>query len=229
MKKNIVRWWIAWAVVLVVYHVVVFAIPFPKTPVFVVSYLFTLAALGAQVYIFHTAFTKGAGVRSKFYGWPIARVGALYLAVQLVLGLVFMGLGTVVPVWVPAVLFVLLLGVAVIGFLSADAIRDEVHRQDMKLKKDVMNMRALQSKAAAMVQATQNSQVRKALEKFSEVLRFSDPVSSESLEAIDADLISCVEELHQAVTDGDHDNALALIQKAEAVLMERNRLCKLGK
>ncbi len=58
-----------------------------------VGYLFTLAALGAQVYIFHTAFTKGAGVSSKFYGWPFARVGALYLAVQLVLGLVFMGAG----------------------------------------------------------------------------------------------------------------------------------------
>ncbi len=80
-----------------------------------------------------------------------------------------------------------------------------------------------------MIQLTQESQVRQALEKFSEDLRFSDPVSSESLEDIETDLTACVEELHQAVTDDDPDNILVLIQKAETILMERNRLCKLGK
>lgn len=227
--KKITRWWAAWTVVLVVYHVIVFAVPFPKTPAFVISYLFTLAALGAQIYVFRTAFTRDEGVKSKFYGWPIARLGVLYLAVQMILGLLFMGLGTAVPVWIPVVLFVLLLCVAVIGFLSTDAIRDEIHRQDVKLQKDVMCMRALQSKAVSMVQAAQNSQVHKALEKFSENLHFSDPVSSESLKDIESDLTACVEELHQAVTDGDHNNALALIQKAEGLLIERNRLCKLDK
>lgn len=105
----------------------------------------------------------------------------------------------------------------------------EMTRQDIKLKKNVVCIRALQSKAISMARLAQNVQVHKALEKFSEDLRFSDPVSSESLSDIEADLTACVDELHQAVTDGDHENTLALVQKAETILVERNRLCKLDK
>jgi len=229
MKKNIVRWWVAWAVILAVYHVVVFAVPFLKTPVFVVSYLFTLAALGAQIYVFHTAFTRGTGVKSKFYGWPIARVGALYLVTQLVLSLIFMGLGTVVPVWIPVVLFALLMGVAVIGFLSADAIRDEIQRQDTKLQKDVSCMRTLQSKIGSLLGQVQDPVLLGEIRAFSEVLRYSDPVSSGAIGQIEAELTNCVDEVQRAVADDDHEGASALLKRANSLLTERNRLCKLHK
>lgn len=93
MKKNATRWRVILAVLLVVYNVIVFAVPFPKNAAFFVSWLFTLAAIGAQVYVVRAAFYQGEGVKSKFYGWPIAKIGAVYLAVQLVLGLAFMALG----------------------------------------------------------------------------------------------------------------------------------------
>ncbi len=229
MKKNSVRWWIVLAVILVVYNVIVFAIPLERSAVFFLSWIFTVVAIFAQVYVIHTAFYRGAGIKSKFYGWPIAKIGVVYLIAQIVLGLVFMALGNRIRLWIPIILYVTLLGISVIGFIAADAMRDEVERQDTKLKKDVARMRMLQSQAASMIQLIQDGQVRQALEKFSEDLRFSDPVSSESLEDIETDLTACVEELHQAVTDDDPDNILVLIQKAETILMERNRLCKLGK
>lgn len=229
MKKNTMRWWIIWVVVLVVYNVVVFAVPFEKTAVFFLSWFFTLAAIGAQAYVIRTAFYRGEGAKSKFYGFPIARIGVVYLITQMALGWWFMVRGSWVELWIPLVLYVLLLGVSAVGFIAADAVRDEVERQDIKLKKDVMCMRTLQSRAASMVQLVQDARVRRALEKFSEDLRFSDPVSSEALADIEADLTACVDELDQAVSEGDHENILALMQKAETVLMERNRLCKLGK
>lgn len=229
MKKNTVRWWIVLAVMLVVYDVVVFAVPFEKSAVFFLSWLFTQVAIGAQIYVIRAAFYQGEGATSKFYGWPIARIGTVYLVTQIALGLLFMALGSMVKLWIPLILYVILLGVSAVGFVAADAMRDEVERQDVKLKKDVACMRALQSKAASLVQLAQEDQTRKALEKFSEDLRFSDPMSGETLVDIEADLTACVDELHQAVVDGDHKNASALVQKAETVLMERNRLCKLDK
>jgi len=229
MKKNMIRCWIAWAVVLVAYHVVVFAVPFPKTQVFVVCYLFTLAALGAQVYVFYTAFARGAGAKSKFYGWPIARVGALYLVVQLILGLVFMGLGTVLPVWVPVVLFVLLLSAAAIGVLSTTAVRDEIYRQDVKLQKDVSCMRALQSLAGTLPGQIQDPVLMGRIRAFSEALRYSDPVSSEAIRPIEMELTGCMEEVQKAIVDGDYEGADALLKRANDLLAERNRLCKLNK
>ncbi len=231
MKKNMTRWWVILGAVLVVYNVIVFAVPFPKNAVFFVSWLFTLAAIGMQVYVVRTAFYRGEGVKSKFYGWPIARFGVMYLAVQLALGLVFMALGftLAVPVWLPLVLYVALLSVSAVGLIASDAMRDEIVRQDTALKRDVTCMRTLQSKAASMIQLAHDEQTRKLLEKFAEELRFSDPVSSASLRDIEADLTACVDELHQALTDGDEASIPLLERKAVSVLMERNRLCKLNK
>ncbi len=231
MKKNATRWRVILAVLLVVYNVIVFAVPFPKNAVFFVSWLFTLAAIGMQVYVVRTAFYRGEGVKSKFYGWPIARFGVMYLAVQLALGLVFMALGftLAVPVWLPLVLYIILLGVLAVGLIASDAMRDEIVRQDTALKRDVTCMRTLQSKAASMIQLAHDEQTRKLLEKFAEELRFSDPVSSASLRDIEADLTACVDELHQALTDGDEASIPLLERKAVSVLMERNRLCKLNK
>lgn len=231
MKKNTIRWWVIWAVMLVVYNVLVFAVPFPKNAVFFVSWGFTLLALGVQVYVIRIAFYQEDGAKSKFYGFPIAKIGVVYLFAQVALSLVFMALGLAVsvPVWVPLVLYVVLLGASAVGLVSAEATRDEIARQDMKLKKDVSHMRALQSKMAAMVRLTQDDSVRRALEKFAEDIRFSDPVSNAALEAVEADLSACIDDLQQAVLDDDREAALSLEKKGELLLAERNRLCKLEK
>lgn len=231
MKKNIIHWWATLAVMLAVYNVVVFAVPFPRNIVFFVSWLFTLAAIAAQTYVIRTAFYRDEGAKSKFYGWPIAKVGAAYLTIQLAVGLVFMALGfaITVPIWLPLMLYVVLLGAAVVGFIAVDTVRDEIERQDTILKKDMTYMRTLQSKVASMVQLAQDDQTRKILEKFAEDLRFSDPISSETLGNIEADLTACVDELQRAIADGDAASALELARNATDVLMERNRLCKLKK
>lgn len=231
MKKSSARWWVVWAIVLVVYNVIAFAIPFPKNAVFFVSWVFTLIAIATQIYVIRTAFYHGKGAKSKFYGFPIAKIGAVYLAVQVVLGLVFMtlGLAAPVPVWVPLVLYVVLLGVSALGLISAEVTRDEIGGQDARLKKDVSCMRTLQSKAASMVQLARDDSIRAALEKFAEEIRFSDPVSSAALETAEADLSACVDDLQQAVLDNDREAALSLEKRAEMLLAERNRLCKLNK
>lgn len=231
MKKNSARWWVIWAVVLAVYNVIVFAVPFPKNAVFFVSWVFSLIAIAAQVYVIRTAFYKGESTTSKFYGFPIAKLGVLYLIVQLALGLMFMALGfaLTIPLWVPLVLYIVLLGAAAVGLISTEATRDEIARQDTKLKKDVSCMRALQSKAMAMVPLAKDASVRAALEKFAEEIRFSDPVSGAALEAAESDLSTCVDDLQQAVLDNDQEAALSLEKRAEMLLAERNRLCKLEK
>lgn len=231
MKKSAMRWWAVLAVLLVVYNVIAFAVPFPKNAVFFVSWGFTLLALGVQVYVIRTAFYQEGGAKSRFYGFPIAKIGLVYLIAQVALNLVFMALGFAVsvPVWVPLVLYVVLLGAAAVGLVSTEATRDEIAGQDARLKKDVSHMRALQSKMAAMVSVAQDDAVRTSLEKFAEAIRFSDPVSSAALKSVEADLSACIDDLQQAVLDNDRDAALSLEKKGELLLAERNRLCKLEK
>lgn len=229
MKKNAIRWWVVLGVVLVVYNVLAFALPFPKTAVFAVSYLFTTIAILAQIYVIRTAFYRGEGVKSKFYGFPIAKLGVIYLAVQLIAGLVFMALGLIVPVWLPLALYVVLLGVAAAGFVAADAARDEVVRQEVKLEKDVSRMREFQAKGRALVALNQVSEAARPLEKLAENLRFSDPVSSEALTEIEDQLAECLAQLQEAVSTQKTEQILSVCQEAEHILAERNQLCKLSK
>ena len=217
------------ALLFVVYTLIVLAVPFAKGGMFWLTYLFTAAAFGVQAYVFKLSFEKEAGAKSKFYGFPIARIGVLYLAVQIVLGLVFMALAAVAPVWLALVLYLALLVAAAVGVIATDSIRDEVERQDTQLKKDVATMRALQSKAAALPARCEDATAKASLEKLAEEFRYSDPVSAPALADLETDMAATMEELSAAVTDGDNAAVLALCKKISATLAERNRLCKLNK
>ena len=226
--KNRVRSWIVLAVIFIVETVIAFALPFSHTGVFWISYLFSVVAIAVQVYVLQVAFYKEKTVKSKFYGFPVANVGVIYMLVQLVAGFVFMALAMTVPMWVPVVLYTILLGAAAIGFISADAMRDEVERQDVQLKKDVSAMRTLQSKINGIVGIC-NSDIRPDVEELADALRYSDPVSNAALTEIETELDAYINELQEAIVDNDNTSVRALCKKIGMVLVERNRLCKLNK
>ncbi len=228
-NNNTLRFRIALAIILVVYCVIALAVPFPRGTAFWVCFAFTVIAICAQLYIFRIAFRKGESVRSKFYGFPIARIGIIYLVVQFIVGLVLMALGTYVPAWVSVVICVVILGVSAVGFLSADAVRDEVERQDVKLKTNVSVMRGLQSKISAVAGQAADTANAKVLKDLAEEFRYSDPVSADALEEIEAELSNQVDLLTQAVLDGDEESVRTLAKKTGLTLAERNRLCKLSK
>lgn len=225
MKKETIRWGIGLLVLLLLYILVAFLIPFRHTAVFWVSFLFTLVAYGVVGFSLYTAFVKAPNAKSKFYGFPIAKIGVIYGGVQLVIGLIFMALGVWVPVWLVVLLYAVTLGAAVIGLISADAVVEEIHVQDEKLKKDVSFMRAQQSKVNQLASQCALPELR----QFAEDIRFSDPVSSPALEEIQRDLAAAIDDLEAAILDGNPEIIRTLCQKATAILGERNRLCKLNK
>jgi len=230
MKKN-QRQLLICAIGLVCFLALVFLIPFPRTAAFWVSFVFTLIAIAAQGYVFKIAFEKGEPLKSKFYGFPIAKIGVTYLIVQLAICFIVMGVGFAVkvPVWIALLLCILILGVAAVGLIAADIMREEVERQDVQLKKDVQAMRALQSKAAALADGCNEEVLKGKLQALSEKFCFSDPVSSDAVAAAEQDLTGLLDELQSAVLEGDLESAQQLISKTEATLAERNRLCKLNK
>ena len=140
-----------------------------------------------------------------------------------------MALAALVPAWVAVLVYAIALGAAVIGLISAEAVVEEIRVQDVKLKKDVSLMRSLQSKINQMAAQCDKPDAAAEVKRFAEEMRYSDPVSSEALADIEADLAAAVDELQAAIVDGDSDAAKQLCRKASAVLAERNRLCKLNK
>lgn len=229
MRKGTVRGIAGFTVLLILYILVVFLTPFARTAVFWVSFLFTLIAFGVVAMSLYMAFVKKPDAKSKFYGFPIAKTGVIYGIAQLLVGLLFMALGKWVPVWLAVLLYAVLLGAAVIGLISADAVVEEIHSQDAKLRKNVTLMRTLQSKLNQIASQCDNTDAASAVKEFAEELRYSDPVSGDALADIERDLTAAVDELQSAVIDGDSASIKQLCRKASGILVERNRLCKLNK
>lgn len=225
MKKNMIRGILVAAIVLVLYNVIAFAIPFAHTATFWISYVFTMAAffvVAASVYL---AFGRNGDAKSKFYGFPIARIGVIYGVVQLVISLLAMALAALIPWWLPLALYVVGIGAAALGLIGMDSVVEGIQEQDVKLKKDVSLMRTLQAKVSQIASQTDDDAIKALAEEF----RYSDPVSNPGIADAEADLAAAVNEMQAAFVDGDNEVLAQLCRKASALLAERNRLCKLNK
>ena len=229
LSKSKLRVLASAAIVLVVYLVLAFAIPFAKTGAFWLSVVSTVIAILAQLVFLRSAFDRDSSAKSKFYGFPVARVGVIYLVVQLVAGFVFMALAAVAPGWLALVVFVVILAAAALGLNATEEMREEIERQDTALKKDVSAMRALQSLSSSLPGQCADIAAKAELEKLAEAFRFSDPVSKPVLAEIETELAGMLSELQAAVVDGDADAIRDLCRRVSARLVERNRLCKLNK
>ena len=225
MKKETIRAVAAAVILLILYHLVVFLLPFAKTTVFWISYLFTLVSFGVAALSIYISFIKAPNAMSRFYNFPIARLGVGYCITQSVLGLIAMALGALIPGWVAVLVYAIKLGAALLGLISAETVVETVIAQDAKLKKDVTMLRGLQSKVSQMAAQSDDP----ALKALAEEFRYSDPVSSEDIAEAEAVLSAIIDVLQGAFVDGDNAAVAQLCRKASAALAERNRLCKLSK
>ena len=71
MKKKMTSVLAVYAIVLIMYSVVFFVIPFEKTATMWATYIFAVLALIAGPGIVLLAFQKGETLKSKVYGFPI--------------------------------------------------------------------------------------------------------------------------------------------------------------
>ena len=229
MTKNGLRGYITLAILFAVFSVIAFVAPFSMPASFWIAYIFGVIAIALQIYVFKISFANGESAKSKFYGFPIARIGITYLVVQLVVSIVEMALASLLPLWVAIIINVLLLAAAVIGCIAADVMRDEVVRQDSQIKKDVTNMRSLQSLAASLAGQCPDESLKSDLQKLADEFKYSDPVSSDATKALETELDAQMKELQKALNERDIEGAKAYCNKLLSGLSERNRLCSLNK
>lgn len=229
MKRNKKKMYITIGILLIVFTVIMFALPFSKTVVFGLAYVFGMFAIIAQIYFLRIAFENGEDAKSKFYGFPIAKIGMLYLVIQLILSLIECIMAAFLPIWAVVAANVLPIGIAAVGSVAADTMRDEIVRQDATLIRDLSNMRNLQSESLALVDICQDEQLKSDLQKLADDFRYSDPVSSESTKEIEEELKEYIGKIQELLRNGNITESHELCEKAKACLKRRNQACRLGK
>ncbi len=226
MKPRIVLLVGALAIML---SIIAFAIPFARNEGFWAAYGFGLLAIVSQLYFMRSAFRPGEPIKSKVYGFPIARVGVAYLFIQFVASVIEMACADWVPLWVYLVLDVIVLCLALAGCIATEAARDEVMRQDARRTANTTTIMRLRAGIQVALAQCEECSARTDIERLAEALRFSDPVSHEETIPLEERLLGSMEKLNAAVAHSDEGCMLALAREMLATVEERNALCRLSK
>jgi len=227
MTKKTKSAFLVYAIILAVYLVLFFAIPFTKGVAAWISFAFTIVAIVGGAGITYYAFPKGDDLKSKLYGFPVFSIGFIYSAVQFVFGLIICIVGSFVDVtaWIAVLVSVLIMALSAVGIIATDNIRDIITEQEQQTVVATKTMITFKLDMQYIVDVCKDVALKKQLEKLSEKFRYSDPVSCDELTEIEDRLKSEVKEL-EALVNADIAAAIVKTQSIEILLADRNRRCK---
>ena len=216
-------------IIMAVYNVVVFIIPFDKGNGFWTGYGFTMLAMliaaGVGFYVFDQE-----GLQSKFYGIPLISVIWRYLLIQLVIGLLEISMDFIpISFQYGIAVNTILLGACLIGLISVNMTKEEIARIDEKIKEKVFYIKSLQADVETLADKTTDESAKKVLKDLSETIRYSDPMSSPQLVAIENKIEAKAAVLAEAVENADVGAIKALCNEMQQQFAERSRKCKVLK
>lgn len=222
MKKNKGMAYAVLAIAFVLFNVIAFAVPTAKTATFWIAYVFTAVAFISQIIIWKFAFKGTDTLKSKFLGIPLISVGITYLIIQIIAFAIFMAF-PIVPSWIAIVVCALTLGISAICLIGTETGREEINRVEEKVEKKVFYIKSLQVDIEMLASAETDADIKSALTKFAEKIRFSDPMSNDALVDLETEIIAKVKELKTA------ENKAEIITVLDSLVIERNKKAKLLK
>jgi hypothetical protein len=135
--KNKGMFCVAVFIILAVFNVIVFVIPFNKGAGFWIGYSFSMLAILLAAAVSLYTFDKKT-LKSKVYEIPLILLAWRYLVIQLVVGFLEILLDFIpVPFQYGIVINTILLGVCLIGLIAVDAAKEAIEQIDEKIKQKI--------------------------------------------------------------------------------------------
>ena len=220
--KNNKKSYLIIGIVFVLFSVIAFAIPNPKTASFWIAYVFTVIAFDVQYLIWHKTSKEEQPPVSHLLGYSVIHIGIVYLLLQIITGLVF-SIASSLPAWAAVIISIIILRVSAICLISSDMGITEVTRVEEKVNEKVLFIREIQTDIEILISREEDEAIKSKLVSLAEKVRFSDPMSNERLADIEKMIISKTVELKLA------DDKEKLIKEINLLLDERNQKCKIYK
>lgn len=234
MKKNFKIYALIWAVLLVAFNVVVFLVRsvIPGYAInydarFWIAWAFILAASLGNLMCAHFAF-KADNLKKMFYNLPLITVSRSALVVMLTAGCILMLIPNC-PVWIAAVVCILILAFNAIAVAKAVWAADTVSGIDEKVKTQTAFIKNLTIDAEGLLARAKSDAVKAECKKVYEAVRYSDPMSNEALSVIEAQIATKMEELAATVGTDDAEKAKEIANEIVILVNDRNKKGRLLK
>ena len=218
MKKNTFAFYFSIGTLFALLNVIVFLIPTEKSTAFWISYIFTVVAFASQIAVWKLAHNK----KSKLLGIPTVQAGIVYLIIQLIALAIFIILPSS-PIWLTIIVCSIILALFVLVAIASQAGAAEITRVEEKIKDKRAFIQFLQIDIEMLTESEKNAEIKAELKKLAEKVRYSDPMSHETLGDLESRISAKVEEMKTS------ENKKALIGEIDLLLTERNKKCKILK
>lgn len=225
-NKQLFSYIIVSVLILGVFNVIAFAVPFNRTATYWVGYAATMLAI---VVAFASSFYAFRGDRrSKFYGFPLISLAWAYLITQTIIGIVLMA-ASMIPMFIALIVCVLVFAGFMIGMIAADSARDVIEEIDTKVKQKTFFIKSLQLDMKDLKDGVSDPELLKALNDLSDEITYSDPVSMEQLSSVENRIEDGMMDLKSLVESGDTKSAAAKAGELKRLVIQRNDKLKLLK
>ena len=212
-------------IIIAVYNMIAFVIPFNRHGGFWTGYSFSMLAMIITVAVGFYALGR-EGMKSKFYGVPLISVAWTYLIVQIIVGFIEMVLPGGIYRY-EIVLNVILLAICLLGLIAVNIGKEEIERIDEKVKEKVFYIKSLQVDVEGLITRANDDSLKKAVKELAETIKYSDPMSSPQLASIENKIEIKTSTLADSILDVEMAKSLCV--ELQQLFAERNRKCKMLK
>ena len=222
MKKNFKYYLAIWAVLVVLFNSVLFLVVGNTYGIgntkasFWIAYVLIMISFVLQILCARSAFSGDS--KKLFYGLPLISVSVTGLVVSVIIGVAVMSIQAI-PVWIGAVICLVIAAFQAIAMIRAKAAADVVSNKDDDIKQKTSFIREMTAEAEIMYKNASSPEEKCELKKLYEAFRYSDPVSTSSTFEVE-------QEIRQKNLILKEKFSVAYIQELILLIKKRSAICK---
>ena len=231
-KSGILATTIVTIALLALLNVFTFAVPFNR--VSTVSHFINYGAasfvLVAQGAIFALTMFGEKDAEQRVMGLPIIYTGFIALGAQSVASIAFFVTNAFVELapWIVGVIEALIIVYMLISAVKGFFFKSHIQSfKDAKQNTDFMD--EFRARLKALCALNRIESIARELEDLYDTARGSDPITNGKTLDSESELLSLLQELDEAIKDGNESEGREIISRMKNTLLERNALCKTGK
>ena len=225
MKKYFKYYAICWAIGLIAFNVITFVVTDAPcglaalTKSFWIGYGFIILMFVGNL-VCSILFFKEENTDKVFLNYSVIRLAYGALIASLIAGVVVM-IVPAIPYWVGIIIDVLILAFYAIAITKASAAADIVQSRGQNVKQKTSFIKMLTADAQTLV-AKAGEDAKVSVNRVYEAIRYSDPMSNDSLASIENQIQNAFNAFAEAVKNNDIDLVKSIAEELLCLINERN-------
>lgn len=189
---------------------------------FWISFSFAIISIILAYFISYLSVNAARRLTDWIFSLPVMRWCAIYVIVEIIIATVFMILHAPWKiVFIPQFLLPIFFLILVVPCFGQ---KNHVAEVSKETAVKVSYIRQLNAKLIALIPRTEDSALKKEMEKATDMLRHSDPMSADSLTEIEEKMFVCANQIDSLIREKNYTEAAPLVKEICLLIEERNQL-----